>query len=121
MPIFFAVLGIGALLGYAVASGKLSSQQATSTGLGSWPPTSSFQTGLASQTALYLTNALGSAAPAVAISQYVDQAPAQYLAQLPSGTTPTIGGYQDWYWSQYIAALKQAGLAPGYGPQQGIG
>ena len=106
LPLFL-ILGIAAAVTYAATSSASSSSQAPAS---AWPPGPQFNALLSQEVTLYQTNLNGgalTAAQQAQIAQMVASGPAQYQATLHGGT-PTIPGYQQWFWNQW-ALLAQGG------------
>lgn len=82
-----------------------------------WPPSADVQQGVVNQI-LAANTAMGGQAPtaaqAAALAADVAGMPAQYAASLPTGTTPTVAGYQAWVLGNVSSYVASGGSSGGY-------
>lgn len=82
-----------------------------------WPPSADVQQGVVNQI-LAANTAMGGQAPtaaqAAALAGDVANMPAQYAASLPTGTTPTVAGYQTWVLGNVSSYVASGGNPGGF-------
>lgn len=82
-----------------------------------WPPSADVQQGVVNQI-LAANTAMGGQAPtaaqAAALAGDVANMPAQYVASLPTGTTPTVAGYQTWVLGNVSSYVASGGNPGGF-------
>ena len=94
MPLFLLLTVAGGLVYLSYQAGQ--GAQASST---NWPPTTAQQQALQTQISQLVSEVTGknlSATQQQNLTNLLANAPAQYQATLPAGTTATFGGYQAW-------------------------
>jgi hypothetical protein len=96
------IMGVAAIVTYAATSSASSAQAPIQT----WPPGPQFNGLLLQELTIYATNVNGgplSATQQANLLAAVQNGPNEYVASL-SGGTPTIPGYQVWFWNQWAQA-----------------
>ena len=116
MPLLLGILGVGAFILWAGTSSAGTSQQGSTPS--AWPPSSADVAATSQQVATYAMNTgeipSGDYQAVVNLMASSTEAYAERCAA--SGVAPTTAGWKAWLMSEWIAALQQYGIAPGYGP-----